>query len=183
MRDDDRFTHSLPSFKAPNEKENLGVLVPPRPRYIPSSVAMKDRRDNDNVQRLLEQAKTLSGKIVEEFPLTTSKPVAKIKPIKMTFTAAHQMSDEQFIKTTRTMNITDKGAVSLLLANGGRVFLESGMLLAQAWDALRKEKMARLAPAPDKRSDKRHSVEGESYTPGTPTIEERMRKANMTIIK
>ena len=182
MKLDDRFSQPSPPFKAPNEKENLGCLLPLRPKSQPASVPLKERRDNDNVQRLLEQAKLLSGKMIAEFP--TSKPIARINPIKLTYTAAHVMNDEQFIRTTRMMSITDKGAMSLLLANGGSKFLEQGLLPAQAWDALRKEKMNAVSKkVPGKDSDKRQVVEGTGYTPGTPTVEDRMRKMGWHVIE
>ena len=182
MRDEDRFTQPLPPFKAPNEKENLGTLIPLRQRYEPPSIPIKDRRDNENVQRLLEQAKALSAKVIREFPATASKQ--STPPIKLTYTAAHVMNDEQFIRTTRMMSITDKGAMSLLLANGGSKFLEQGLLPAQAWDALRKEKMNAVSKkVPGKDSDKRQVVEGTGYTPGTPTVEDRMRKMGWHVIE
>lgn len=172
---DDRFVSPRPKFISPKDIHN--VLKPPVKDHTPG-IPLKDQEDNKLVQQLLAEAKMLSNKIIKEFPDTSSSP------IKLQFCEAHVLDDKRFLEYTRGMKISDKGGFSLLLANGGRKYLAQKMLPAQAFDALRKEKMNALRPAPDKSFDKFPKCRGRVRPiAGAPTATERAARMGMYLVK
>lgn len=175
---EDRFTQPKPIYKAPNDKYQ--VLTPVRKRFEPPSIPLSEQKENQSVSQLVKQAKALSGKITKEFPET--KPYKAIAAA-VKYCEAHILSDADFIKHTRSLSITDKGAIQLLVANGGKKYLDQGLLPAQAWDLLRKEKMAALVPPPNRSFDKHQKKSGKGYTPGIPTATERAAKIGMYLVR
>ena len=172
---DDRFVSPRPKFTPPTDPHN--VLKPPQKDHTPG-VPLKEQEDNKLVQQLLVEAKMLSSKIIKEFPDTSSSP------IKLQFCEAHVLDDRRFLECTRSMKVSDKGAFSLLLANGGRKYLAQKMLPAQAFDALRKEKMIALRPTPDKSFDKFPKCKGRVRPiAGAPTATERAARIGMYLVK
>ena len=181
---EDRFSQPAPTYTPPKSENNFGVLEAPKRNSIPA-IPLREQRNNKRVQELLSQAKALSGQLAKDAQEIKEKTTV-IQAIsgKIKFCQAHIMSDRQFITTTRHMSIHDKGAMSLLLANGGQRFLLMGFLPAQALDLLRKEKMNKLQKLPNSSFDRRPKmVYGKIYVAGIPTIEERKAKIGLHLVE
>lgn len=182
---DDRFSHKLPDYVSPTQ-DNFGVLIPPKRDNRPA-LPLAEQKRNQKVHELLIQAKAASAQLVEDVKEIQEKrktlQTAKAKPSKIRYCPAHVLSDMEFVRITRTMNIHDKGAMQLLLANGGNQFLEQGLLPAQAFDLLRKLKMNKMVKKPNHTFDRRPaSVRGKVFVPGLPTVDERMAKVGFRVI-
>lgn len=181
---DNRFSNKLPAYFPPQDKH--GVLQPPQRDSAPA-MSLAEQKQNKKVEQLLAQAKALSGQLVEDAKEIKEKrenPPVKVKNGKVRFCPAHILNDREFIKITRSMNIHDKGAMQLLLANGGSEFLERGFLPAQAFDLLRKAKMSAMVQKPNHTFDKRPvCIRGKVYTPGVPTWQERAAKIGMRLVE
>lgn len=180
---DDRFSHSLPAFVPPTQN-NHGVLEPPQRDHTPA-LSLIEQKQNQKVAELLVQAKALSGKISQETQEIKNKTMG-MKAItgKVRYCEAHRLSDKDFVQMTRSMSIHDKGAMALLLANQGQRFLDMGLLPAQAWDTLRREKMNALVKKPNSSFDRRPPIpSGNTYVRGIPTTGEKAAKIGMYLVK
>lgn len=175
---EDRFSNTLPKYSPPKDKYKE-LTKPPIVNHTPAT-KLEDQKQEIKILELLEQAKALSQVSASIVKLETDKGVSAVSKKRLTtletkqlpkptFCEAHIIEDPaEFIKTTRSMNISDKGAMNLLRANGGNEYLSRGMLPAQAWDLLRKDKLNSLSRPPGKEFDRVKKVEGNGYVAGLP---------------
>lgn len=184
----DRFSNKKPQYISPrNEYETL--TKPPERNNLPAK-PLKDQKHDFKVYELLEQAKQLSNTMAAKYVVAsnnnkhreTLKEAKEASP--STYCQAHIIeSDAIYVETVRSMKITDKGGMALLLANGGSEYLQQGFTAAQAFDLLRNERMKKLLPQPGKSFDKRASIDGKGYVAGIMNEEDRRRKVLQSRVK
>jgi len=181
-----RFVSPQPLFIKPTGTDD--ILKPP-PKDNRPAQSIKDQAVNKKIYELLQQAKQLSSTVAkDQADKPKTKEASKTKERKtltenlpekkITFCEAHIIeSDSEFIKITRTMSIFDKGAHNLLLANGGKKYLDQGLTFAAAWDLLRKERQSNLLKPAGSQFDKRPALNNyKSYVQGMPSQEDLWRK-------
>jgi hypothetical protein len=163
-------------------------LTKPPPRNNLPATPLKEQKHSFKIYELLEQAKTLSHGLASKYVAAsknyreTYKEVRQVK--QTTYCAAHIIeSDAEYVSIVSKMSITDKGAMNLLLANGGRTYLDRGLTAAQAFDLLRRDRMRNLLPAHGKDCDKRPEVKGKFVVFGKPTEEDMWLKALQSAVK
>lgn len=174
---DNQFISPRPKYTPPPDPHK--VLQAPIKDHTPA-IPLKEQAEHKVVQQLLEEAKMLSQQDIKNTPVPAK--TYRLPPVR--YTRAHVLSDKDFVETTRSMKITDKGAMSLLIANGGiRYLVAEKMLPAQAFDALRREKSIALSRPSDASFDRRPQVQGKVRQPaGTPTPKERAAKIGMYLL-
>lgn len=189
MGDDSRFVNVKPVFKQPNDVHN--VLSPPKKNHEPAK-PIEEQKIGKRIKDILAQAKSLSGNAAK----TTFNNQPSIKKDKLretltettittktTFCQAHIIEDHiEFVKIVRTMKISDPGAMNLLLANGGKQYIDRGLTPAAAFDQLRKERDQASRPKKQQYQENIKSA-GSVYIKGLPTIEDRWRKAKQSLVK
>jgi hypothetical protein len=183
--DEDKFSSPAPSFKPPTISYRADYLSIAEKDHSPSPTIIDRLRakGNDKLAHLLEQAKTNA----KHHAKTLDKAVIrKLKPSKRTakqisYCEAHILSDAEFIRITRDMTVErDKHSLMpLVLANGGAQYLEQGYTLASAFDIVRREKQAKL----HYRKVEVVKLNGRIFTPGIPTLIERYRKAQQSLVE
>jgi hypothetical protein len=91
------------------------------------------------------------------------------------------LSDDDFIRKTMGGDIHQPEQKRYFYANGGKKFLDTGLLYAQAFSLLRKEKIERLRinklGGRNKSNQIKRVIEERSYVSGVPTYQDRLNKA------
>jgi hypothetical protein len=198
MSDVTRFTSPRPSFRAPTNASALEAMAPrlKDTTPAPSVVARAEAAGNVDLAALIAASQTMAkqnAKVIErdkkprqarapkgetaeaETPKVAKEPTPKFQP-------SDVVDDVEFIRRTRSINTHTPEAQSLFWANGGEHHMTAGLTYAQAYDNLRREKIARLhdaklgKPTTPYRRAVSLPTDTRIVTPGLPTQQDRMRQ-------
>lgn len=179
---------SIPQFIQPKE-EYQELTKPPSRNNLPAK-SLKEQKHDFKIYEILEKAKALSNGLVSKYKeasknTTYRETLKEARQVKQpTYCAAHIIeSDAEYVSIVHSMSITDKGALSLLLANGGSEYIDRGFTPAQAFDLLRNNRMKKLLPPPGKDCDRHQKIDGKVYLPGAITDDDRWRKVLQSRVK
>ena len=176
MNGNDRFSSPRPAFVEPSrplvtptlKKENGPIVNLDRPALpalkLPSFGTPVRKEPKEKKEKGSRKRTTKSSE--------PSGPMVIYGP-------EHVCSDEEFIVKTRTKTIHDEGVKELFFANGGEEMVDNYDTLAQAFDALRREKMVKLANARNPQLQKpiqNRQEEKKVYVRGLPSDAQRIRE-------
>ena len=153
-----RFASPRPSFHAPKNAAALEAMAP-RPKDTtpaPSVVARAEASGNMDLAALIAASQAMAKQNAQAIeqnkkPRQARKPkgepaqAAPAKEAAPKYAPEDVLSDADFIRQTRDIDIRTPRAQALFWANGGEHHMIPGMTFAQAWDNLRRSIVASLS--------------------------------------
>ena len=183
-----RFSSPRPHYKLPVNTHAIEAMaqVEKDTTPAPSVVARVSATGNIDLAAMIaatQAAARSHAKLVEHEAKPRASRVSKtstvVEPTRVLaplFQPEDVVGDAEFIKRTRTIEIHTPEAKALFHANGGGRYLSAGLTYAQAYDMLRKDKMARPVSntAPYRRAAPT-PTNAKIVVPGMPDPQDRQR--------